>query len=83
MDLWVNGMPLHNHLDDECCPDFSCCKPSLIAPEETRKRFQSANNEEQMGMLAEFLGKGIESMGNDTEVSTSQDVLKEIENNNN
>jgi hypothetical protein len=22
---WANGNPQHNHVDDECCPDFSCC----------------------------------------------------------
>lgn len=31
---WVNGKPLHNNVDNECCPDFSCCVPSLF---ETRR----------------------------------------------
>jgi hypothetical protein len=22
---WVNGNSIHNTIDDECCPDFSCC----------------------------------------------------------
>ena len=22
--------PYHNLVDDECCPDFSCCVPSLF-----------------------------------------------------
>jgi hypothetical protein len=22
---WVNGNPIHNDVDNECCPDFSCC----------------------------------------------------------
>lgn len=22
---WVNGNPIHNDIDKECCPDFSCC----------------------------------------------------------
>jgi hypothetical protein len=21
---WAMGKPLHNRIDDECCPDFSC-----------------------------------------------------------
>ena len=30
MFKWVNGNPTHNHIDDECCPDFSCCYPDLF-----------------------------------------------------
>lgn len=22
---WVNGNSIHNDIDNECCPDFSCC----------------------------------------------------------
>lgn len=28
--LWVNGKSLHNTVDDECCPDFSCCFPDMF-----------------------------------------------------
>ena len=27
--LWVAGESHHNRIDDECCPDFSCCTPEL------------------------------------------------------
>lgn len=27
---WVNCIPVHNAIDDECCPDFSCCIPELF-----------------------------------------------------
>lgn len=27
---WVNGKSEHNAIDNECCPDFSCCVPSLF-----------------------------------------------------
>jgi len=27
---WVNGKSTHNTVDDECCPDFSCCMPHLF-----------------------------------------------------
>jgi len=23
---WVKGNSIHNKEQDECCPDFSCCK---------------------------------------------------------
>jgi hypothetical protein len=22
---WMNGISKHNYIDDECCPDFTCC----------------------------------------------------------
>lgn len=30
--LWVCGKSIHNHITDECCPDFSCCEPQLKEP---------------------------------------------------
>lgn len=27
---WAMGCPYHNLVDDECCPDFSCCVASLF-----------------------------------------------------
>lgn len=26
---WAMGSSKHNHIDDECCPDFSCCVPQM------------------------------------------------------
>ena len=38
--LWANGRPYHNHVDGECCPDFSCCHPELFT-QNTEKRQSS------------------------------------------
>ena len=38
--LWVNGKPTHNHIDDECCADFSCCVPNCFT-EDKEKRMKS------------------------------------------
>lgn len=27
---WAMGRPYHNTVDDECCPDFSCCYSDLF-----------------------------------------------------
>lgn len=27
---WAEGRPQHNTVDDECCPDFSCCQSDLF-----------------------------------------------------
>lgn len=37
---WAMGNPYHNRVDDECCPDFSCCKPDLFETDEA-KRWES------------------------------------------
>ncbi len=61
LQSWVEGISIHNQ--NGCCPDFSCCKPSLLAPIEVRKIFYNAhltNNEPVKGrLLMEFLGKVI------------------------
>jgi len=71
---WVKGNPIHNLIDDECCPDFSCCKPESFQPLEIRKTFAAVckkadeegfnidhhpHYDEKMRMLASFLGGAI------------------------
>ena len=59
LERWVAGDPQHNHdLPDggECCPDFSCCRPELLAPVEVRETFAKATEEQRDGMLMMFLG---------------------------
>jgi hypothetical protein len=34
---WVAGMPFHNRIDDECCPDFSCCHPELFEEDQEKR----------------------------------------------
>lgn len=52
---WVKGNPIHG---DECCPDFSCCRPELLAPEDVRIAFRD-HPESRHEMLGMFLGKAI------------------------
>ena len=55
--LWLDGKPVHG---EQCCPDFSCCRPELLAPREVREVFMAAheqNNEAvTMRMFGTFLG---------------------------
>lgn len=37
---WAMGQPYHNNIDDECCPDFSCCVPDLFE-QNADKRWES------------------------------------------
>ena len=68
---WVKGNSIHNTIDGECCPDFSCCKPELLQQKEIRETFkevfEKADKEEfnpdyhpyddtKMGMLMNFMG---------------------------
>ena len=67
---WVKGNPIHNermlggHLIGECCPDFSCCKPELLAPVEIRELYSAAyktdNTKVTSRMLGEFLTRMID-----------------------
>lgn len=43
LEQWVKGNPLHNPIGDECCPDFSCCNPELLIPEEVLQKFKQAH----------------------------------------
>lgn len=41
---WAMGRPYHNTIDDECCPDFSCCQPELFERDQA-KRWQHYSDE--------------------------------------
>ena len=60
---WVKGNPQHNTIRDECCPDFSCCQPILLAPEEIRREFAEAGEAKRQGMLMQFLGAALALTG--------------------
>ena len=51
LDTWVAGDPQHNHIFDECCPDFSCCQPNTLWPEAQRMAFKNATPEQRQEML--------------------------------
>ena len=35
--LWAKGEAVHNHVDGECCLDFSCCVPELFEQDESKR----------------------------------------------
>jgi len=65
---WLKGNSIHNDTRDECCPDFSCCTPKLLADEDMRKAFVAADDDARISMLGMFLGAAIAEMGKDKEV---------------
>lgn len=34
---WAQGRPYHNRVDNECCPDFSCCQPAMFERDEGKR----------------------------------------------
>lgn len=34
--LWREGHSIHNQVNGECCPDFSCCHPDMLTPKAKR-----------------------------------------------
>ncbi len=48
---WVAGEPRCPNDRGECCPDFSCCRPSLLWPEAARRAFAAAAQPEREHML--------------------------------
>jgi len=60
---WVAGESVHRIIPNisggECCPDFSCCKPELLAEEDVRKAFAAASEKERYKFLGHFLGAAI------------------------
>ena len=60
---WLRGEYVHNDTRDECCPDFSCCKPELLAPQEEREAFVTLSDKDREHLLFTFLGRAIELAG--------------------
>lgn len=58
---WVKGNPVH--AEHGCCPDFSCCKPSLLAPVEVRQKFAAADDKTRTMFLIGFLGAAMAEAG--------------------
>ena len=57
--LWVAGESTHVRTKGpegyECCPDFSCCEPDMLAPVEVRKAFVVASPVKRGKFLVQFL----------------------------
>ena len=58
---WLVGESKCPNTLDCCCPDFSCCRPELLAPIETRQAFVNGTDETRQHLLAGFLGAAMAS----------------------
>jgi len=73
LELWLKGTSRHDYESGQCCPDFSCCNPELLASETERKLFYDAyyrGDEEQKTMLlCGFLGALMAALGKNAYVA--------------
>lgn len=56
---WMDGFSLHNHVDDECCPDFTCCANILPDDEDAKKMVYQIFMEENYKEVRDFKIKNI------------------------
>ena len=68
LQSWLQGKPVHDTVNDQCCPDFSCCVPELLVPYETRKAFVEGTEETRTAMLSMFLGGAVAAIAPEVEV---------------
>ena len=55
---WLKGTAIHGkEKNAECVPDFSCCRPDLLARPEKRKAFVAATPAVRAEMRAVFIGR--------------------------
>ena len=67
---WVGGKSIHNVDKGECCQDFSCCQPELLAPQAERELFRD-RPEVRHQMLMGFLGRALASWGDKIHIAGS------------
>lgn len=60
---WADGDPACPNTSGECCPDFSCCRPKLLWPEEKRRRFLAADRGTREKMLVGALAALVADVG--------------------
>jgi len=56
---WMNGISKHNLIDDECCPDFSCCVNTLKDNQDTKRLFYKNFMENHIDVIRNYKIKKI------------------------
>ena len=55
VNRWYDGQSLHNHIDNQCCPDYSCCYPALVATSDCKHAFRKAVAIQDEDLVAELV----------------------------
>jgi len=73
LNEWVKGNSVHNKVDDEFCPAFSCCNKDMNTSAEAKERFYLAvktdDERTKNEMLGMFLGQAMATMGKNVYVA--------------
>jgi hypothetical protein len=56
---WMNGISKHNEIDDECCPDFTCCANILSDDKNAKKIVYDHFMEQHLDKIREYKIKKI------------------------
>ena len=56
---WMNGISKHNEIDDECCPDFTCCANILSDDKDSKKLVYDHFMEQHLDKIREYKIKKI------------------------
>ena len=51
---WMNGVSIHNRVDDECCPDFTCCTNLIPDDDDAKKILWDYFMEENLEQVREY-----------------------------
>jgi hypothetical protein len=51
---WMSGTSIHNKIDDECCPDFTCCTNLLPDEDDAKKILWDYFMEENLEQVREY-----------------------------
>lgn len=70
---WTAGNPKHNHVRNECCPDFSCCSGQPSWEVDVRERFLKAYQENDGELTFQMLMIGLGSLTFDDKVYVAGD----------
>ncbi len=66
MREWVKGNSIHNNVENECTPDFSCCKQGFEYSQEEKNTYAEAyfagDSETTTSMNMELLAKVINTI---------------------
>lgn len=65
---WAHGIPLHNPVRDECCPDFSCCNGGDMIPQTARTKLLEAHINNDNETVQKICMMGLSGLVSDLKV---------------
>lgn len=55
--LWQQGQAFHNDIDNECCPDFSCCRGRMHMASQRLRDLFVLDPASRRAMMEMFIGE--------------------------